>query len=318
MSLLVYVISYSAVIVFLIAVLYKIGDYLKKPMHLRWEIYPVPHQGKRAYYGGSYLEEVDWWEKPQKMSKIGEIIRSLPVMVPEILFLKGVWENNRSLWFLTFPFHFGLYLLSCFIGLLLAGSIAQLAGVPVGSSSFLGSTIAILLKLVGPAGFILCTFGAISLFVRRLTDPSLRNYSSLKHFFNLALFFVTMVVALVTWRLVDPDFSLALTFTVNLISFNIAPIKEPLFLAQVMLAFLVIAYIPLTHMSHFFMKYFLYHDIRWGDEPNVNNPATQAKIELALNYPVTWAAPHIAGHSKTTWAEVATFNPAREPEEGKE
>jgi nitrate reductase gamma subunit len=107
-------------------------------------------------------------------------------------------------------------------------------------------------------------------------------------------------------------------FVASLISFDLAPIKSPLFLVQMLLASLLIAYIPLTHMSHFFMKYFLYHDIRWGDEPTVDNPATQAKIGVVLNYPVTWAAPHIAGHGKNTWAEVATFNPAAEPETEKE
>jgi len=318
MSLLVYGISYVAIIVFIVGVLYRIISYLKKPMHVRWELYPVPHEGKRASYGGSYLEEVNWWKKPREMSKLGEIIHSLPVMIPEIVFLKGVWENNRTMWFLTFPFHFGLYLLCCFVGLLVVGAIAQLAGVTAGSLSSFGSAIAVLTNLFGPIGFILCACGATGLFFRRLTDAGLRNYSSFEHFFNLALFIITMLAALITWRLVDPSFTMALTFTANLLSFNLAPIHNQLFLAQVVLALLLIAYIPLTHMSHFFMKYFLYHDIRWGDEPNVNNPATQAKIGVALNYPVTWAASHIAGHGKTTWAEVATFNPAAEPEEGKE
>jgi hypothetical protein len=39
---------------------------------------------------------------------------------------------------------------------------------------------------------------------------------------------------------------------------------------------------------------------------------------VVLNYPVSWGAPHIAGHGKTTWAEVATFNPVAEPEDKKE
>ena len=89
-------------------------------------------------------------------------------------------------------------------------------------------------------------------------------------------------------------------------------------MVQVVIGVLTIAYIPLTHMSHFFMKYFLYHDIRWGDEPNINTPKTDAKIGIVLNYPVSWSASHIAGHGKETWAEVATFNPTSEPEEGKE
>ena len=34
------------------------------PTHVRWEIYPVQHETTaRAAYGGSYLEELNWWEK---------------------------------------------------------------------------------------------------------------------------------------------------------------------------------------------------------------------------------------------------------------
>ncbi|HUU41017.1 MAG TPA: respiratory nitrate reductase subunit gamma, partial [Desulfatiglandales bacterium] len=266
----------------------------------------VPHEGKRASYGGSYMEEVDWWKKPRKKSRINE----LKVMAEEIMLLKGVLDNNRPLWYLTYPFHLGLYLLGAFIALLVVGAIAQIAGVSIGP-------LTAFTKLIGVAGFILGLIGAVGLFWRRFADSSIRNYSSFEHFFNLSLFIITIGVGILTWLFVDPNFNMAGTFVANLISFNLAPIKSQLFLVQILLASLLIAYIPLTHMSHFFMKYFLYHDIRWGDEPNVNNPATQAKIAAVLNYPVTWAAPHIAGHGKHTWAEVATFNPAAEPEKPK-
>jgi len=307
MSLLVYVIVYLAVTVFISAVLYRFLKYIRNPMHLRWELYPVPHEGKRASYGGSYMEEVDWWEKPREKSRITE----LKAMTQEILLLKAVWENNRPLWYLTYPFHLGLYLTGAFIALVGVGAIAQLAGVAMGP-------ITTLTRLVGLAGFILGLIGAAGLFCKRLTDPGMREYSSFGHFFNLALFIITIGVGILTCLFVDPAFNMARAFAASLISFNLAPIESPLFLVQILLASLLIAYIPLTHMSHFFMKYFLYHDIRWGDEPTVDSPAIQAKIGTVLNYPVTWAAPHIAGHGKNTWAEVATFNPAAEPETEKE
>jgi nitrate reductase gamma subunit len=253
------------------------------------------------------MEEVDWWKKPREKSLISE----LKAMIEEIVLLKAVWDNNRPLWYLTYPFHLGLYLIGGFIALLGVGAIAQLAGVAIGP-------ITALTKLIGLAGFILGLIGAVGLFFKRLTDTSMRNYSSFGHFFNLALFIITIGVGILTWLFVDPTFNMVRTFVASLISFDLAPIKSPLFLVQMLLASLLIAYIPLTHMSHFFMKYFLYHDIRWGDEPTVDNPATQAKIGIVLNYPVTWAAPHIAGHGKNTWAEVATFNPAAEPETEKE
>jgi len=307
MSLLVYVIAYLAAIVFISAVLYRLVRYVRNPMHLRWELYPVAHEGKRASYGGSYMEEVDWWKKPRKISRITELM----AMTQEIVLLKAVWDNNRPLWYLTYPFHLGLYLTAAFIALLGLGAIAQLAGVAIGP-------IATLARLIGLAGFILGLIGAVGLFCKRLIDPGMRDYSSFGHFFNLTLFIITIGVGILTWLFVDPTFNMARTFMASLISFHLAPIESPLFLLQMMLASLLIAYIPLTHMSHFFMKYFLYHDIRWGDEPTVDNPATQAKIGAVLNYPVTWAAPHIAGHGKNTWAEVATFNPAAEPETEKE
>ena len=60
MSIMVYLVAYLSIAVFLIAVIYRVVRYLKNPIHLRWELYPVAHEGTRARYGGSYLEEVDW------------------------------------------------------------------------------------------------------------------------------------------------------------------------------------------------------------------------------------------------------------------
>jgi nitrate reductase gamma subunit len=292
-----------AVIVFVAAVAKKAADYLKKPIHIRWELYPVAHEGKRAAYGGSYLEEVDWWKKPRHKSMIGE----LKVMVPEILLLKAVWEHNRSLWFVTYPFHSGLYLIIGFVGLLLIDALIHLTGILAGSP--LASALTALTGLVGPVGFLLCIFGACGLFYRRLSDPEMRNYSAPSHFINLAFFIGMMVIALSTWLFVDPQFAMARKFMRGFVSFHPAPFTSSLFTLQVLAAFLLMAYIPLTHMAHFFMKYFLYHDIRWGDAPNINSPEIDRKIGIALNYPVSWSAPHIAGDGKKTWAQVATFNP---------
>ena len=264
----------------------------------------MAHEGKRAAYGGSYLEDVDWWKKPRETSRIGE----LKVMIPEILLLKAVWEHNRPLWFRTYLFHLGLYLVVGFLALLGLGAVLQLVG--LGGTGLMG-LVATLTRLVGPIGFVLSILGAVGLVFHRLSDSDLRKYSTNEHYLNLILFIVTMGVALMTWLGVDTHFAMAREFVIGLLTFSMAPVN-PLFGLEVVLSFLLLAYIPLTHMSHFFMKYFLYHDIRWGDEPNVDNPATQAKIGVVLNYPVSWAAEHIAGDGKKTWAEVATHNPAAE------
>jgi nitrate reductase gamma subunit len=311
MSGLVYVIAYAALIVFFGAVLYRIIHYIKNPMHVRWELYPVAHEGEKAKYGGSYYEEVDWWKKPRTKSRVGE----LKVMIPEILFLKAVWEHNRPLWLPTYMFHLGLYFGCALIGLTLFGGFVQLTD---GTSAELLVPIAALSKFFGPVGFVLLLVGSFALYTKRLTDEGMRNYTGKEHLLNLILFMVLAAISLICWLTEDRNFALLRNFASNLVGFKMGAIGSFMVGLQMVIFFLILAYIPLTHMSHFFMKYFLYHDIRWGDEPNVNNPATQQKIGVVLNYPVSWGASHIAGHGKTTWAEVATFNPAAEPEDEKE
>ncbi len=68
-------------------------------------------------------------------------------------------------------------------------------------------------------------------------------------------------------------------------------------------------WVPYSFLGHFFMKYFTWHDIRWGDAPAVNNPKLQKQLINNLNLPVSWRAPHVQGDGKKTWAEVATSNP---------
>jgi hypothetical protein len=80
----------------------------------------------------------------------------------------------------------------------------------------------------------------------------------------------------------------------------------PLMTAEIVLASLLVAYIPLTHMSHFFTKWFMYHDIRWSDEPNFRGGKIEKKVGKLLEYPVSWAAPHIRGDGKKNWVDVAT------------
>ncbi len=51
---------------------------------------------------------------------------------------------------------------------------------------------------------------------------------------------------------------------------------------EIVLASLLVAYIPLTHMSHFFTKWFTYHDVRWSDEPNLEGSGFDEKIAKQL------------------------------------
>jgi nitrate reductase gamma subunit len=303
-----HIFSYLCLLVFLAAVAWRINKQLKMPVHFRWELYPVQHEpGKKASYGGSYMEEVNWWEKKRQKSLANEI----KYMVPEILLLRGLREENRSLWNISFPFHFGLYLLFATLFLLILGALIQVFGgkVAPGSGAF-PSLIYYLTFLTGFIGLILGTLGAIGLVYRRLNDPNLKNYSSPLDFLNLFLFLLFLAVSMLAWFLFDPSFEGARGYIYSLLTLGSRPAgsADGVGVLGGLSAFLgsfLLAYIPLTHMSHMFMKYFMYHSIRWEDTPNMKGSRVEAEILHNLGFKPTWVAPHIGADGKKTWADLA-------------
>jgi len=299
-------IAYSGIAIFLVAVVARFLTWSKMPMHLRWELYPVAHEGGgRAAYGGSYLENSEWWTRDREVSLIGEV----KAMVPEIMFLVALKEHNRKLWTRSFPFHFGLYLVAgCTVLMMLAGILgAVIPGVMAGG---LGALFRWLIPVTGYAGLVLGLIGALGLLQRRSSRP-LRDYSAPMDMVNLVFFVVVFGFALATAVVVDRDFSIVSQFVANLVTFNVAALPGSgaaavlTSVSAILLAALV-AYIPLTHMSHFVGKYFAYHAIRWADEPNLPGGKQEAEIHELLNQPVSWSAPHIKGDGKKTWLDVAT------------
>ncbi len=65
-----------------------------------------------------------------------------------------------------------------------------------------------------------------------------------------------------------------------------------------------IAYMPFTHLSHFFTKYFTYHKIRWDDEANTSGSKIESKVNDYLKLQVDWQAAHINKSEKNSWASV--------------
>jgi nitrate reductase gamma subunit len=316
---LLFVLSYVSAVVFVAAVAFRAVKISRLPLHLRWELYPVAHEKGRVNYGGSYLEQPDWWTKPRRPSLVGE----LRVMIPEILLLVGVWEHNRKHWFRSFPFHFGLYLLAGLVVLLLAGGICMAVGASVSADGgLLDRALYHLTDLVGYAGLGLGLLGAAALLATRALDPDYREYTKKGDYFNLVFFVATFVVALAAQAFADPHFAVARAYFARLATFDFSPdgarFASPggLSAAEIVLASLLVAYIPLTHMSHFFTKWFMYHGVRWNDEPNLPGGKMEKKVAEALQYPVSWSAPHIRGDGKKTWGDVATADIVWE--EGKE
>lgn len=291
--------TYFAVAVSVIAMLAKAFRYLKAPEHFRWELYPVPHEKGRAEYGGSYLEELDWWTKTRESDRLKE----LSEMFQEIILLKGVFHNNRKVWVFSFPFHFGMYLCIGWLMLLLLGGILEANGMTIGAAAGgLGMVIHYLTLISGYVGLILSGAGAFGLLMWRLTDSRQRLYNSPSDYINLLLFDVVVVVALMAHGTSDPDFIALRGFVQSLATFSPATITGTLLTAEILLVSLLILYIPLTRMSHFVAKYFLYHSVRWNDEPNFKGSAIEKRIIKLLGQKVGWSAPHI--QTGQPWTEV--------------
>jgi len=289
-------------LLFMLGALAKIVRYARMPMHVRWELYPVPHEKGKSDHGGSFLEDVDWWTKPIPKSKAGE----LKAMGEEIILLKGVFESNKPLWTWTLPFHLGLYLLVCLVGLLLVGAIAELAlGHSLSNGSGFWQLIHNLTALVAWAGLLASALGTLGLLVRRLTDPKLKGYTPPAAILNLLFMLVLFCVGIFARLTVDQNGALLREAVAGILTFSQPTQTVPnLIFVEMILFSAFVAYLPFTFMSHMYMKFFTYHSVRWDDHPRRPGDPTDPRLMEYLKYPVSWSAKHVKKDKHETWADV--------------
>ncbi|MDD5563708.1 MAG: respiratory nitrate reductase subunit gamma [Thermoanaerobaculaceae bacterium] len=305
MSVVVYVALWAGAAVFAVATAARAWMYARTPIHLRWELYPVPHEDpEKVKHGGSYFEDKDWWTHKHRYNLAGE----LRVMVPEMLFLNALREHNRKLWYRSFPFHFGLYMLAGTCGLVLAAALASLAS-PALVAGPLGRTLQWVYALSGVAGMLLALFGALGLLHRRLTDADLKTYTTAGDIFNLLFFVAAFGVLTAGVLLRAPGDPSLVALVRGVLTFDRALQVPGLLAAGIVLCALLAAYIPLTHMAHFVGKYFTYHSVRWNDQVNLRGSTIEAKLAEYLTYRPTWSAAHVGADGTRTWADIATTNP---------
>lgn len=292
---------YFAYAVFFIGVAFRAFRMARMPVHLRWDLYPIPHEKGKAEYGGSYFEEIEWWTKPAKVSLSNEIKE----MGKEIIFIQSMYHNNRPLWISSFPFHFGLYLSIVFVFLVFFGGLLTVLGVQVAaeSTNVIGRVVHFITMPFGIVGAILGGLGSLGLLITRASRTELRRTSVWPDYFNLILLFTVFASGLLVWATEDASYSALRVFIADLISFRgTTPVSNAL-AAHMFLAAAFLIYLPFTHMTHFVGKYFTYHKVRWEDQPNVKGSALEKRITEALGYEISWSAPHVKGK---TWAEAAT------------
>ncbi len=306
-----YGLTYMCTVVFVLAMGLRIRRQIALPVHVRWELYPVRHEtAERVAYGGSYLEALNWWEGPDQRSVWNE----LKYMAPEILLMRGLWKENRRLWRVSFPFHFGLYLMVVTFGLITLHALLTLGGAPaLADGRPLGRLLNGLIVLAGWSGLILGNIGCLGLIYRRLADPALRDYASVSDYFHLGLIFLFFLCAFAA-GLGDPSLAGARAYALGLLTAGSAPEasvpgSSAAGAATVVLASVLVAYIPLTHMSHMVMKYFLYHSVKWDDAPNRRGGTIETAVRENLGLRPTWQARHVGADGRKSWREIAASEP---------
>jgi nitrate reductase gamma subunit len=297
------------IIFFLIANLVKFFTYQKMPVHLRWELYPVPHENPaRAVYGGSRVEETMWWMQPYKKNKIG----AFKYFALEVVLLKAVWEHNRKIWIWSYLMHTGLYAAICSTVLLCMGSLLDFAGLLViaqSGASFGGFFYDLLDALLLYAACAVFA-GSVGLFTMRMRDESFREMSNRENWINLV--FLAVISGLLSFNaLANETTSIHLLVTTQaLFTFSAAPQLPVTLLSAVILGVLFLFYFPFTSMTHLYTKWFTYHSVRWDDAAASETPGDNKQLTDAMNYGVDWAGVHITPAGKKNWADVVTDDPA--------
>jgi nitrate reductase gamma subunit len=288
-------IAYALLATFVVGFVVRSVRLARLPVHLRWELAPIPHEKGKGRYGGSYLEELDWWTKPREKSLVAEV----RYMLLEIVFLKAVWEHNRRLWWFSFPFHFGMYLLIAGAVVLKIGVLGSLTSIAIATAPALERLVTVLAAL----GYGLGTIGAMGLLGKRLVERDLRDFTPPATLFNLALLLAVFVTGLGT--LATAAYPAAMAAALGaLATADPAAAVPGMAVAHVGVTFLFLAYLPFTPMMHFVAKYFTYHEVRWNDEPM--NPRMEREVERLLAQPVSWAGPHVRADGKKNWVDIAT------------
>jgi nitrate reductase gamma subunit len=281
----------AAILVFLLGNLYRVVKVMLMPAHLRWDLYPVPKGSReRQRYGGSYFEETEWWTKPIETGRGGE----MAFMLKEVFFLRGVFENFRTLWVWSLLLHWGLYLYI----------VSALTVIAIAVS---GAHARALLSNAAFAGFVAaCTIGAIGslgLLTTRVFNSRLKGFTTRATVFNLCLLAAIFGTGLIA--LINPGRGL-LAALVDAVNWRHATGPYPAANCHLVLVALFLVYFPFTHMTHMYMKYFTWHGVRWDDAPARCGRGIRKHIADNLARRVSWQAPHIQGASEQSWASVAS------------
>jgi nitrate reductase gamma subunit len=284
----------------------KIVKYLRLPMHLRSEVYPVIPGGCASEEKPVY-ENVDWWTKPTSR----DMFRRIWFLFSDYFLLAEYFRRDRGYWWVLYPWHIGFILIITFHILSFFGALFELLGVPVGSyvSSPLGMGIYYVSLATGAMSFIMGFLGSIGVLIRRLSVQDLRDYATPQNYFTYVFLLFVFLSGLYGWIFADPTFSEYREFWRGLITLKPVDV-EPAAAVHILLFAFLLMYLPFTRSLHYITRLFGFWLIRWDDEPNVRGSFLEKRVNEALDEKQDWGAPHIKGGS--TWRDAALDVGSRE------
>lgn len=288
---------YGGVGIFILALVYRTIKIARLPLNLRWELAPLPHEKGKNRYGGSYYEDYEWWTKPREKSHVNPLL----YMAAEILLLRGIWERNRGLWPFSFAFHVGIYFITAMVFFVAAGALLPFLAVPDELSRIaLAAT-----SICAACGYLLGTAGSLGLFVKRIADADLKIYSTPSAYFNLALLVAAFTSGGYAYIIMDNYIQEMIGLTGAFFTASLTAQVSPELAFNLAVWALFLVYLPFSSMSHFIVKYFTYHDIRWDDTPAFGNPRLSKKMASQLEKPVGWSAVHVNANDSKSWRDAA-------------
>jgi nitrate reductase gamma subunit len=288
--------AFAAILIFLIVAIYRTLAIIRLPVHLRWELAPIPYEKGKQQYGGSYLEDYEWWKKPHRRF----FLAPLQYMLVEIFLLRAIWRHNRPLWPLSFAFHTGIYLVFFMLLFSIVSAILIIAQVPLSVLN----VFLMIVSVLALVGYLLGGLGTIGLILKRALDSSLRPFNTFSKYFNLVFLGAIFASGAYAW-LSLPDFASEMTlFVKGLITLDAGMSASFPLTLNIIISLLFLIYLPFTDMIHFIAKYFTYHEIRWDDKPQ--DKEMKKELRRLLSQPVTWSATHVKADGRKNWLDLTT------------
>lgn len=291
--------TYFAYIFIIAMYSFKAVKYLKMPIHLRWELYPVIHE-EGFHHGGSKYESVNWWDEVRKQRSLRGVI----FLLKEYLHLGEYFHRHRSYWFVLYPWHVGFILIITFHILCFLGSVLVVSGITVSADSqnVFGWTAYFATLVIGVVSFITGSIGSVGLLIKRSVDKDLKAYTSYLNYFSYLFTLVVFVSGLYAWAFADPTLEEYRDFWVGLFTFRYREVM-PATAFHILVFDLFLIYLPFTRSFHYVARFFAYFLIRWDDKPNTKGGELEHKLQDMFRQKIAWSAPHIKPGQ--TWEEAA-------------